>query len=44
VKFYNILNGADYSGMGLYPEGEEAEFENGTKYAIGKGRTVKEAM
>ena len=42
-KFYNIINGSDYSGMGRYPEAAESRFEDGTSYVIGAGATVFEA-
>lgn len=42
-RFYNILNGEDYTGMGRYPSSAEAVNEQGEKYLIGDGMTVCEA-
>ena len=42
-KFYNILNGIDYTGIGSYDQETTAKNENGEDYVIGAGITINEA-
>lgn len=42
-KFYDIINGGDYTGIGFYDEFVEEKREDGETYVRGSGITIAEA-
>ena len=41
-KFYSIVNSSDYSGMGIWEQQAEQDYE-GYVYPRGEGRSIREA-
>ena len=42
-RFYDIINGGDYTGLGMYPDFKTEKREDGSEYPRGDKQTVAEA-